>query len=233
MNAYRVGVRTTANIPDGSSAHFCKIGAAKATVLPEPVLLPPMQSFPLRISGMQPFWIPVGRLMAMLARDRTSHGRRLRDSKLVFGSVGAKTCAGGLWSCSPGFSGTPGFPFSTGPRFMREGALKESMALAPPTGSESDSSPSSLSRTASGEVLRRFRGSLLSRESESESNPARDPALSDSASSDNVGSLTGSLCRAPSLGAVDDGIAKCLTGREWSARTRISRGELTSLRKLV
>jgi hypothetical protein len=54
-NAYRVGVRTTAKMPDGSSAHFCKMGAAKATVLPEPVLLPPIQSLPLRISGIQPF----------------------------------------------------------------------------------------------------------------------------------------------------------------------------------
>lgn len=52
---YRVGVKTTAKMAEGSSAHFCKIGTAKATVFPEPVRLPPMQSLPLRISGIQPF----------------------------------------------------------------------------------------------------------------------------------------------------------------------------------
>ena len=49
-----VGVMTRAKMPMGSSAHFCSIGTANATVFPEPVLLPPMQSRPLRISGMQP-----------------------------------------------------------------------------------------------------------------------------------------------------------------------------------
>lgn len=33
----RVGVRTRANTPNGSSASFCRIGNAKAAVLPEPV----------------------------------------------------------------------------------------------------------------------------------------------------------------------------------------------------
>jgi hypothetical protein len=44
----RVGLRTRANIPYGSWDHFCSIGAAKAIVLPEPVLAPPMQSRPVR-----------------------------------------------------------------------------------------------------------------------------------------------------------------------------------------
>ena len=42
----------TAKMADGFSAHFWRIGAAKATVLPEPVLLPPMQSLPLSSMGM-------------------------------------------------------------------------------------------------------------------------------------------------------------------------------------
>jgi hypothetical protein len=89
-----VGVKTRANIAEGSSAHLCKMGTANATVFPEPVLLPPMQSLPLRISGMQFFWMPVGRRMAMLARDCTSHGRTFKDSKLVVGSVGARILGG-------------------------------------------------------------------------------------------------------------------------------------------
>lgn len=43
----RVGVRTSAKMPVGSLAHFWRIGAAKATVLPEPVREPPMQSLPV------------------------------------------------------------------------------------------------------------------------------------------------------------------------------------------
>lgn len=91
----------TANIPTGSSAHFCKMGTAfwknvsnrkfcfihqmyflnrqnrltKATVFPEPVLLPPIQSRPFKISGMHPSWILVGFLIARFARDATIHGR--------------------------------------------------------------------------------------------------------------------------------------------------------------
>lgn len=43
---YLVGVKMTANMPNGSSAHFCKIGTAKEMVFPEPVLEPPIQSRP-------------------------------------------------------------------------------------------------------------------------------------------------------------------------------------------
>ena len=46
-------VTMTAKMPLGSSAHFCIIGTENATVLPVPVLDPPIQSFPLRISGIQ------------------------------------------------------------------------------------------------------------------------------------------------------------------------------------
>lgn len=40
---------------------------------------------------MAAFWMPVGRWMAMLCNDRTSHGLTPRDSKLVLGYVGAVT----------------------------------------------------------------------------------------------------------------------------------------------
>ena len=60
-------------------------------VLPEPVRLPPMQSLPLRISGMQCFWMPVGLLIAMARREPTSHGLTSRAAKVVCGSVGART----------------------------------------------------------------------------------------------------------------------------------------------
>lgn len=43
----------TAKIPLGSSAHFCRMGTENAIVLPVPVLEPPIQSFPFRISGIQ------------------------------------------------------------------------------------------------------------------------------------------------------------------------------------
>lgn len=49
---HRVGVRMTAKMADGFSAHFWRMGTEKATVLPEPVLLPPMQSLPLSSIGM-------------------------------------------------------------------------------------------------------------------------------------------------------------------------------------
>ena len=61
-------------MPKGSSAHFCMIGMAKATVLPEPVLLPPMQSRPSSIFGMHSRWMGVGLVMAIAANDATSHG---------------------------------------------------------------------------------------------------------------------------------------------------------------
>ncbi len=53
--SYRVGVKTTPKMAEGSSAHFCSMGTAKATVLPDPVLLPPMQSRPLEDLGDTPF----------------------------------------------------------------------------------------------------------------------------------------------------------------------------------
>ncbi len=61
-------------MPTGSSAHFCKIGTANATVLPDPVLLPPITSSPSSIFGMHPFWMPVGLVMAIDESDATSHG---------------------------------------------------------------------------------------------------------------------------------------------------------------
>ena len=77
-------VTMRAKIPLGSSAHFCIMGTEKATVLPVPVLEPPIQSFPLRISGIQEAWIPVGRLISMLASEATSHGATPSEAKLSF-----------------------------------------------------------------------------------------------------------------------------------------------------
>lgn len=46
MAYYLVGVKTSANIPKGSSESFCRMGRANAAVLPLPVFAQPMQSFP-------------------------------------------------------------------------------------------------------------------------------------------------------------------------------------------
>lgn len=47
----RVGVRMSAKMPVGSSDQRCRMGAAKAMVLPEPVREPPMQSLPAEGNG--------------------------------------------------------------------------------------------------------------------------------------------------------------------------------------
>ena len=77
-----VGVKMTAKMPMGSSAHLCSTGTAKATVFPLPVLPPPMTSLPSSMAGIQPFCMPVGRKMAIAAKDAMSHGATLRDAKL-------------------------------------------------------------------------------------------------------------------------------------------------------
>lgn len=71
-------------MPKGSLDHCCRIGTAKATVFPEPVLLPPMQSRPARISGIAADWMRVGFLMAMLAREETSQGDTFKSAKVDF-----------------------------------------------------------------------------------------------------------------------------------------------------
>ena len=78
----RVGVRTTAYIPNGSCDHFSSIGTAKATVLPVPVLEPPMQSLPFSISGIHDSWISVGLEISIDLRLCTSHGDTSRESKV-------------------------------------------------------------------------------------------------------------------------------------------------------
>ncbi|KAH3686647.1 hypothetical protein WICPIJ_002397 [Wickerhamomyces pijperi] len=50
-----VGVNTRPKIPIGSSDHLVSIGAANAMVLPEPVLAPPIQSWPDKMAGIQAF----------------------------------------------------------------------------------------------------------------------------------------------------------------------------------
>jgi hypothetical protein len=66
---------------DGSSAHFCMIGTANATVFPEPVRLPPMQSRPSSIFGMHSLWMAVGLVIAIDASDATSHGCTFNETK--------------------------------------------------------------------------------------------------------------------------------------------------------
>lgn len=46
--AHRVGARTTAKRPCGSSHRWCKMGSANAAVLPDPVCARPMMSRPSR-----------------------------------------------------------------------------------------------------------------------------------------------------------------------------------------
>jgi hypothetical protein len=60
------------------------MGTAKATVFPEPVLLPPIQSRPERISGMAALWMRVGFLMAMFAREETNQGDTFKSAKVDF-----------------------------------------------------------------------------------------------------------------------------------------------------
>lgn len=98
-----MGVRITAKIPIGSSAHFCRIGTANAAVFPEPVFEPPMQSRPDRMGGMQEAWIEVGRFMAMTAKEATSHGETPRLANDVFVSRSRSAwmvvvgCFVGMW----------------------------------------------------------------------------------------------------------------------------------------
>jgi len=60
------------------------MGTAKATVFPDPVLLPPMQSRPERISGMAADWMRVGFLMAMFAREETNQGDTFKSANVDF-----------------------------------------------------------------------------------------------------------------------------------------------------
>jgi hypothetical protein len=82
-------------IPTGSSAHFCRMGTEKATVLPVPVRDPPMQSRPFKISGIHAAWIPVGFLISMDARDATSHGATSMEAKLSFSLLGGRAAGTG------------------------------------------------------------------------------------------------------------------------------------------
>jgi len=59
----------------------------KATVLPVPVLDPPMQSLPFKISGIHAFWIPVGFLISIDAKEAESHGATPIEAKLLIASV--------------------------------------------------------------------------------------------------------------------------------------------------
>lgn len=120
------------------------MGTAKATVFPEPVLLPPIQSRPFNISGIQPFWMPVGLFMAMAPKDPTSHGFTFRAEKLIVESSGANIAP--LLVCLS-------FPLSWTLDFIRDGTDVVGIRGA---------------STSTGEIFLRFREAGLSRESESE-----------------------------------------------------------------
>lgn len=92
-------------MPQGSSAHFCMIGTEKAIVLPVPVRDPPIQSLPFNISGMQAFWIPVGRLISMLDSEATSHGATSIVAKLALVTAGPVVADRDGWRTSRGFPG--------------------------------------------------------------------------------------------------------------------------------
>jgi hypothetical protein len=144
-----VGVSTKANIPTGSSAHFCRMGTANATVFPEPVLLPPMQSLPFNISGMQSFWMPVGLFIAMAPNECTSQGFTVKAEKVVVVSTGANIPAllvDDVLICDLVFT-----------RDVRDGT--ESLGTRGTSISE-------------GETFLRFREAWESRESESETSPS-------------------------------------------------------------
>lgn len=55
-----MGVRTSAKTPYGSRASRCRIGSAKAAVLPLPVCAVPRTSLPCKMAGMQPRCTSVG-----------------------------------------------------------------------------------------------------------------------------------------------------------------------------
>jgi hypothetical protein len=76
-----VGVKTKENTPNGSAANDCKMGSANAAVFPDPVFADPITSCPLRIDGMQQFWISVGLVIDRLERDDISHGHTPKSSK--------------------------------------------------------------------------------------------------------------------------------------------------------
>ena len=70
----------------GSLLQLCKIGTAKATVLPEPVREPPMQSAPESRGGIQADWIRVGVWMAidfMAWLSQAETPREVKDLGLV------------------------------------------------------------------------------------------------------------------------------------------------------
>jgi hypothetical protein len=97
-----VGVRMTAYMPEGSLAHVCKMGVAKATVLPEPVREPPMTSRPASICGMLALWIRVGCRMKRCDSDVTSHGERPSVANvLVPGSIEDAMLCGKVSSSVP------------------------------------------------------------------------------------------------------------------------------------
>lgn len=73
----------TAKTALGSCAHFCSMGTANATVLPEPVREPPIQSRPERMGGMQTDWMRVGVLMERWESEVVSQFSTPRLGKVV------------------------------------------------------------------------------------------------------------------------------------------------------
>mmetsp|Transcript_79926 Transcript_79926/g.117086 ORF Transcript_79926/g.117086 Transcript_79926/m.117086 type:complete len:279 (+) Transcript_79926:754-1590(+) len=72
----RVGVSTSAKIPKGSLARSCRIGRAKAAVLPLPVSADAITSLPFKTAGMQCHCTSVGRVRPTPLHDFTSQFSR-------------------------------------------------------------------------------------------------------------------------------------------------------------
>lgn len=83
----RVGARTQAKSPFGSSHSFCKMGSAKAAVFPEPVDAIPMISRPSRAWGRASDWMSVGFLKPIRSRASNRGSIRPNDLKVVGSSA--------------------------------------------------------------------------------------------------------------------------------------------------
>lgn len=90
----RVGARTHANNPFGSSQSFCKIGSANAAVFPDPVSATPMISRPCNAWGSACCWISVGFLKLTFSRASSKGSMRPSSLKVSGGVVDVVASSG-------------------------------------------------------------------------------------------------------------------------------------------
>ena len=79
----------SAKMPYGSSASRCRMGSAKAAVLPQPVGALAITSRPASAAGTQCRCTGVGTRMPMAAHDSTSQGERPMAAKVAAGAGAA------------------------------------------------------------------------------------------------------------------------------------------------